>query len=249
MQFIDTHIHLQDFKSRCATDIITKSQNAGVTRIVCVSSFEKDWALTASLAEKFPDFVIPAFGLHPWYAAEAHFGWEVRLQKYLQNFPSALVGECGLDRLRNPEPTIQTSVFETQINLAKEFRRPLIVHAVKAAEWLENFWNILPEKLVFHSFTGPKELLRKIIQADGFVGFNFSVLRSRNMAEILNWVPSQKILLETDGPYQGPEKGQEVSAADLPQLLARIAAERGDNPWELAAKIYKNSMEFIKIGK
>ena len=65
MQFIDTHIHLQDFKSNCATDIVGAARKAGVAGMVCVSSYPEDWERAAALALSFPGYVVPAFGLHP----------------------------------------------------------------------------------------------------------------------------------------------------------------------------------------
>lgn len=249
MQFIDTHIHLQDFKSNCATDIINQAQNQGVKRLICVSSVAADWAKVAEMATKFAPFVVPAFGLHPWYVEKAEDNWAQKLEEYVQAFPKALIGECGLDKLKNPNFTKQTEVFAQQIDLAQKYARPLIIHAVKADEWLNEFWKKLPESFVFHSFTSSAELAQKVIKNGGLLGFNFSLLRSKNMEKLLSALPADKILLETDGPYQGPTKGKEVLPTMLPELLAEIAAIRGEDKEALARRIYQNSEEFINFGK
>ena len=249
MQFIDTHIHLQDFKSNCATDIINTAQQSGVASMVCVSSFPEDWKRVAALALSFPDYIIPAFGLHPWYLEKATVDWETLLVEYLQRFPQALVGECGFDRLKNPAYEIQAEIFSCQIELSKQYNRPLIVHAVRADAWLENFWEKLPPKFVFHSFTGSRELLNKITINNGYVGFNYSVLRSRHKENVLKSVPLERILLETDGPYQGPQRGKEVSSSSLPELARQIAHVRSCSTETLVKQIYSNSLEFINFGK
>ena len=249
MQFIDTHIHLQDFKSNCATDIINQAQKVGVKRLICVSSITADWAKVAEMATKFAPFVIPAFGLHPWYVEEAEDNWAQKLESYLQAFPKALIGECGLDKLKNPNFEKQGEVFAQQIDLAKKYSRPLIIHAVKAEEWLNNFWKKLPESFVFHSYTSRAELAQKIIKSGGFIGFNFSLLRSKHKEKLLSALPPDKILLETDGPYQGPIKGEDVLPTMLLELLAEIAAIRGEDKEALAMRIYQNSEEFINFGK
>ena len=69
------------------------------------------------------------------------------------------------------------------------------------------------------------------------------------MEKLLSALPADKILLETDGPYQGPTKGKEVLPTMLPELLAEIAAIRGEDKEALARRIYQNSEEFINFGK
>ena len=63
MQFIDTHIHLQDYKQKCATDIIEEMSKFGVQKLLCVSATEEDWEKVAILAQNNPQKIIPAFGL------------------------------------------------------------------------------------------------------------------------------------------------------------------------------------------
>lgn len=245
MQFIDSHVHLQDFKQRCATEIIAAAQKAGVRKLVCVAAAEKDWPEIARLSESYPNTVVPAFGLHPWYAGEAENGWIERLEKYLQDFPSALVGEAGLDFYRNKEAEPQELAFAAQLELARKYRRPLLIHAVKAQEAMEKFWNLLPEKFVFHSYNGKTAFLKKIIKQGGYAGFNFSILKNPARQEVLREIPIERILLETDGPYQGPVRGQEVYPENLPELAVEIAKLRGEDAEALAQKIYDNSLAFI----
>lgn len=249
MQFIDTHIHLQDFKSRCATDIIKAAAEVGVTQIVCASVVEEDWQKIAALAEEFSEIIIPAFGLHPWHVNNTKLGWEKRLEEYLLKYPHALIGETGLDRFRDENYEPQNQFFKTHIELAHKYQRPLLIHAVKVQDWLEAYWNILPPKFVFHSYMGRRELLKKIIAIGGYVSFSYSILRSRDKDEVLNAVPTDRLLLETDGPYQGPICGQEVDSSSLPELAKQIAEIRKENLELFAKNVYHNSREFIKVGK
>lgn len=247
MQFMDTHIHLQDFKLKNTTDIVNKAVSCGVCKLVCVAAVETDWAKIAALSAEFPDTVIPAFGLHPWYAREAGLGWERRLAAYLERFPQALIGEAGLDRLRDKESEPQGAVFRAQIELAEQYGRPLLIHAVRAQEWLEDYWRILPPKFAFHSFNGRRELLDKIVKAGGYVSLSSSILRSPRKADIVPQIPADRLLLETDAPSQGLVSGQEGTPEQLPNQAVEIAALRDEDVASFAARVYQNSMEFVHV--
>ena len=246
MQFIDTHIHLQDYKQKCATDIIADMPKFGVQKLLCVSATEEDWKNVAILAQTNPQKVVPAFGLHPWYLEKRSKNWLSTLEDMLQQFPNALVGECGLDKLKNPEPEPQREVFIKHMKLAKKFRRPLLMHAVKSFVWLDELWNKMPQKFVLHSFGGSAEQAKVALKYGAYFSFSGGVLKSKKILSALELIPEDKILLETDGPYQSLAKGEESGIEELPQLLKLIAEVKKEDIEKLGKQIYQNSLEFIK---
>ena len=241
MQFIDTHIHLQDYKSKSAPQILREAGQFGVKKFVCAAVVEADWDKIAVLAEEFPQQIIPAFGLHPWYIGQALPGWEERLAGFLSRFPAALVGETGLDKLKGIAAPLQEQFFLEHIRLAGEFDRPLIIHAVKAAEWLEKFWQLLPSKFVLHSFSGRPGFLKRAIGQGAYVSFCKKVLQNRDFAELAKSVPSGRLLLESDGPYQSEPQ-------DIPELAAAVATIRNETQEALSRQVYQNSEEFLNAG-
>lgn len=238
MQFIDTHIHLQDYKSNNAPQIL---QTPGAVKFVCAATQEADWPAVEKLARQYPHQIIPAFGLHPWYLEKCSADWEAKLQAQLRAFPQALVGECGLDRLKNPQSEPQQQIFAAHIKIASALGRPLLVHALKAQDWLENFWPQLKSvRFVLHSFSGSVEMLQRAVGFGAYISFAPASLRRKNIAALAAAVPAHRLLAESDGPYQG-------NPADIGSLIAALADLRHEDVDALSMQIYQNSLEFIHV--
>ena len=239
MRFIDTHIHLQDFDIP-AEEVICLLRQNGVDKCICISAAEDDWEKVGALTQKFPQTVIPAFAIHPWNAYSVKSGWNNRLEQQLKDFPQALIGECGLDFLKGAEAVLQQKVFREHIALAKQYNRPLLLHMVKAWNLLNDYWKKLPQPVVFHSFSGSPEILRQIIMHDGYIALNAKILRNKHADSIIKNVPKDKLLFETDGPYQ-------TAVADLPRLCENIALIRAERVEELVENVYYNSLRIINL--
>lgn len=242
MDFIDMHTHLQDIKSDSIANILEKASKAGVRKIVCASVVEADWSKIAALALEYPDIIVPAFGLHPWYVAQATEGWVERMEMYLEAFPNSVIGETGLDALKEDMDT-QKKVFKSHLDIAKKYQRGVIIHSVKAD--FGQFWKDMPQRFIFHSFKGDIQQFAKIVELDGYFSFGTSVLRHEDAPEIISLIPSNRILLETDAPYQPKNKGEESLPEMLPELCDQIARWRCEKEDELSAQIYLNSEEFL----
>ncbi len=225
MFYADSHIHLQDYKTQDIKNIVTNAQKNKVALFVNASSHPSDWNIVADLAKQYPQ-IIPAFGVHPWYVDNTPHNWSVCLEQMLKANPRAWVGECGVDRLKNKDLAKQLSFFEPQVEIARTMDRPLIIHAVKADEILSAYFSMLPERTIFHSFTGSVEWGKKIQQYGFFIGLNFSVLRKKNSEKIIKNIDLSRILLETDGPYQSGIPQVETLPQDLPLLAEKIASIR-----------------------
>ena len=242
MHFIDTHVHLQDYKSTNATDIILRSADEGIMRLICVSAEENNWHTVLSLYDANPNVIIPAFGIHPWFVSNMTSGWQDRLEVLLQKYPNALIGECGLDGYKLLSEK-QQEVFMEHINIAHQYQRPLIIHAVKAQSWFESNWNKLPEKFVVHSYNGKIDFLKAIIKHGGYIGLSASIFKNKNIAEILKIIPQNKLLLETDGPYQNLYSDKESYPWFIKKQLEKLENITG---YSMTEQIYQNSLEFIK---
>lgn len=126
--FTDAHAHLPGAPARDAEIRVP----AGA-RILLNSVKPADFARVAALAKKFPGRVVPAFGVHPWFAEEWNSAAEKLLRERLAEAPAGevAVGEIGLDRCRG-NADAQEAAFRAQLALAAELRVPATVHCVRA---------------------------------------------------------------------------------------------------------------------
>ena len=243
MHFLDSHIHLQDYKTQEVKNVVNNAAKNNVMRFINASAHPNDWPAIKEITEQYPQ-IIPAFGVHPWHIGDISDMWQEKLERYLLQNPRAIVGECGIDRLKNSDTEAQINILLPQIKLANKLNRPLIIHAVKANAEFGELFPILPERTVFHSFTGSAEWGKEIQKRGFFIGLNFSVLRKKNNTEILRSISLEKVLLETDGPYQNNTDG-ETLPQNLQFLAEQIATLSGISIAEFSDILADNQRKFL----
>lgn len=244
MYFLDSHIHLQDYKTQEVKNVVNNATKNNVTRFINASAHPSDWPTVQNLSEQYPQ-IIPAFGVHPWHINDISENWADKLENLLIENPRAMVGECGIDSLKNPDTQKQMNILQTHIEIANKYNRPLIIHAVKANTEFAELFSVLPERTVFHSFTGSVEWGRQIQKHGFFIGLNFSILRKKNAAEILRGISLNRVLLETDGPYQNNVKGEETLPQNLPLLAQKIVELTGIDLSKFSDILDHNQQEFL----
>ncbi len=237
MQFTDSHLHLQDYKTKDAQQIIVDLRAAGFVKVVCAATSPTDWNKVSVFAGLAPDLVIPAFGLHPWHLAAASQDWASALKKQLERFPLAWVGECGLDRVKAPSWDGQEEAFAVQISLAKELSRPLVIHALKVEDKLARFWRAMPPRFMLHSFGGSLSFLRAALGYGAYISLSPAILKRKNYVAIAASVPAERLLLESDSPYLSDYR-------DIPVLAGDLAAIRKTSTAALIAQVNQNFEEF-----
>ena len=237
MQFTDSHIHLQDYKAKNAPKIIAELKSLNFARVICVSDSMESWTRVAYLSQKYSDMIIPAFGLHPWHIKGRNQDWENSLKQKLLQFPKALIGECGIDRLKVFDETIQSEIFHKQILLANTLNRSLIIHSLKSEALTEAFLPKIRNKFMVHSFGGSINFLQRVLSYGGYISLSFSVLKRKNFQEIICNIPLEKLLLESDGPYQS-------DYVDISSLAETIANLKEISTEKVVSSVYTNFKEF-----
>ena len=240
MQFTDSHIHLQDYKQKNTQQNIADMKKLGFAKMICASSHPSDWNKIAHIASANSDFVIPAFGVHPWYVSETNEDWKDELCNYLTNFPNALVGECGLDNLKADKKELQEQIFIYHVELAKSLNRPICIHMLKASNQMEKMLNNMPDKFMLHAFGGSLDFLQKILKRGGFISLCASARRQKNHIDILTHIPKDKLLIESDGPYLS-----DYNVID--EFMSYVAKIKNIDKFELMEQVYQNFKEFCRV--
>lgn len=134
-------------------------------------------------------------GIHPWELTETAGSRLEQLESLLADSRIVAVGECGLDKLRGGDMESQQSVFAAQIAMSEEFRKPLIIHCVRAhAELLALKRRFNPSQpWILHGFRGKETQARELLSKGFYLSFGERFDRMALMA-----VPDDRFLLETD---------------------------------------------------
>lgn len=252
--WIDAHNHLHDPRlGDGPAEIIAAMKSAGVVRCVVNATREDDWSAVADLAAAHPDFILPAFGIHPWHAHTATAGWQNRLSSLLEKHPSATIGECGLDRwIDSPSLEIQLPIFLSQLEIARDLDSTATIHCLKAWEPLFDAFGKQPPpaRFLMHSFGGPIEIARRLIPLGAYFSFSgyFLHLRKSKVLEVFRQLPEDRILVETDAPDMTPPEeiithpipGERNHPANLPSIAEALASLLKKSPADLSALTAEN---------
>ncbi|KAE9047846.1 hypothetical protein PR003_g536 [Phytophthora rubi] len=263
LPLFDAHCHLHDESLWSAISpssghkfggVLSRARNAHVSHVVSCATHEQDWrALEQLMEQQAQDIsltIVPAFGFHPWWAGELSLGDSGEglkpLRDTLMRHPGASVGEIGLCKSaqgRQVPMEVQVAVFQAQLALAAELGRTCVLHCVgcygKLFEILlavDRGQGQLPPVLVFHSYSGPPEMMRSFLALRGtrvFFSLNAKQLtdpRVKKAAISCKKMPLGALLLETDAPHQAPsvEHVEKVFDGEVRQAVGSPLLLQGD---------------------
>lgn len=184
------------------------------------------------------------WGVHPWFLEDARTVDAVRAK--LEADPHAGVGEIGLDRLRDRtiSPRMR-EVFEEQLRLAAEFRRPVVLHGAKCwgevVRTLRPFASSVPAFL-FHGFSRSDGLIPDIVSVNGYVSVGASVLNDHavNYRALVAKIPADRLLVETDATAE-----TFPTCPSLADIVAAVARIRGLSIDDLVGALEANAARFV----
>ncbi|OQR94277.1 hypothetical protein ACHHYP_01537 [Achlya hypogyna] len=255
--WVDAHCHLQDPRLRArARDILARATREGVVAIsscACTETEWADWPAFLAEVETPPVQLLPAFGVHPWYAGDVSPTYLSTLEDTLKLYPNASVGEIGLCKSKRGAAvpmTIQEARFREQLQLAGRLKRPVVVHCVGAYGKVLDIVNAasLARPVVLHSFSGAAEMVHSFCRLRGacvYFSINTKMFTHDKALKMLQVIPLDRLLLETDAPDQLPPQHLPGVTTNEPMLLpsaaAALATTLGISSKELAERTTANA--------
>jgi TatD DNase family protein len=253
---IDTHCHLDgEYFPEGPDETLARAQSAGVTGFVCVgvgSLLQTQAAL--ALAARRPD-VWATVGVHPHDAASCDAALEAELARLAAAPRVVAIGEIGLDFHydHSPRPQ-QEQIFRRFIQLARELKKPIVVHTRTAAE--ETLQILAEENArdvggLIHCFSENKPFATRALDLGFDLSFSGIVTfkRALDIQEVAAWAPADRILVETDSPYLAPIplRGKRCEPAYVLHTARFVAGLRGIPLEELAQQTSQNAQRLLGV--
>lgn len=250
----DTHAHYNDSAfDEDREELLNSFKENGICGAVIASAEYDSIPDIINLTDKY-DFLWLTLGIHPNEALSLTPEHRAELEALIETRHPIAIGEIGLDYYyEEPSKEIQREAFIYQLNLAKQYDLPVIIHSRDAAE--ETF-EILkeyapPKKGVIHCYSGSPEMAVEYTKRGWYIGVGGVVTfkNGRKLKETVQVIPLDKIVLETDCPYLAPtpHRGKRNSSLLLPLVVEEIAALRGITPEEVEKATLANAENLYGI--
>jgi TatD DNase family protein len=253
--FIDSHAHLCDRAfddDRAAA--VQRLRDAGGAGVVCIGESIAAAERAVELAAKYPGFVFATAGVHPHDAAEFDPERDSAAIRHLVARGAVAIGECGLDYHYDHSPRpLQRRAFATQLALAKELDRPVVVHTREADD---DTADMVAEagsagvRGVLHCFTGPRRVAERALDVGWYVSFSGIVtFKKWDDDDLIRAVPVDRLLVESDSPYLSPvpNRGRRNEPAWVSFTVARVAQARDAEPDDIAAATHANTIRLFGL--
>ena len=251
----DTHAHYDDEAfDEDRDEVLTSLRKRGVGTVVNVGASMEGSRRSVSLSEQY-EFVYSAVGVHPDEVGELREEDMEWMREQLQKPKVVAVGEIGLDYYWDKEGhDLQKKWFLRQLELAKELKKPVIIHSREAAadtmELLKaNYHGEMP--MVMHCYSYSMEMAREYRKMGLYLGIG-GVLTFKNAKKLKETVlesPMEYLLLETDCPYLAPvpNRGKRNDSGMLKYVVQELAALKEITPEEVIRITEENARRFYGI--
>jgi TatD DNase family protein len=244
---VDSHAHIDDASfDQDRAQMLERAARAGVRHLIVPGVDTASWPRIIALCQQHAGLA-PAFGLHPLFLAQHRPEHLDALRTCLHDERPAAVGEIGLDYyVETLDRQLQQYYFEAQLELAREFGLPVIVHARRAVEEVVLALRRFPGlRGVVHSFAGSEQQAQRLYDMGFLLGIGGPVTypRARRLRQLVAGMPIEHLLLETDAPDQpnAGHQGERNEPARMLETLDVVATLRGQPREAVAAATTANA--------
>lgn len=244
MVLIDTHCHLgsRQFDSD-REEVISRMLGNDVSKGIIICCGEHDLREALKVREQLPGFKL-ACSVHPQDLEDDTSPERIeKLKKTVIENRAEMIGETGLDYRSHPHTKeAQKVFFEAQLGMASDLGLPVDVHTRRASlDTLETLKKY-PVRGIIHSYSGSSEMADLYVKQGFWISFGASVLfkGAKKPAQVISKMPIEKLLIETDAPYQSPVPGNRHEPADILAIYEKIADIRGISLEGLADRLEEN---------
>ena len=258
MGFFDSHSHLNDEKFDEDRDkVIKEIYESGVTNFITAGYSVQSSKKAVEIAKNY-NFIYATAGISPNDIPQTEEELWKQLYEIKQlaksNEKILAIGEIGLDYYWNKEnKDIQKNAFIEQIKLANELDLPIVIHTRDAVSDTIQILkeNQVKNKGIFHCCPQNRELIKEGVKLGFYISFAGPITfrNSKNANEIIDLVPDDKILIETDSPYLSPEpvRGTKNTPSNVKYIAKKIADVKGLKIEEVEKITRENTRKILKI--
>ncbi|GAB4161877.1 MAG: YchF/TatD family DNA exonuclease [Planctomycetota bacterium] len=255
LRLYDSHCHIdmEQFDDD-REEVISRARAVGVERLNLIASSSSTFEKTSLIVTTTPGASL-AVGVSP-FESDAWDELAPRLAEYATRPEVVAIGECGLDYYWDiASPAVQGECFASQLRLAAELSKPVIVHCRDA--WDDVRFTIDAAKRSFgdrlrgviHCFTGLPDDAKFFIKRGFYISFagNLTYKKAENLRETLRSIPIERVLFETDSPYLAPQsnRGKRCEPAFVAETVEFAAKELGVSAAMLAHQAFTNALKLF----
>jgi TatD DNase family protein len=245
-------------------DVVQDALDADVSQMILTGTSVRNSEQSSRIAKEYPGILYSTAGIHPHDAKSFDAQSISKLRNLLKHKHVVSVGECGLDFDRDFSPrNIQETCYKAQLELAIEVQKPLFLHERAAfTRFMDITKDYLPQlpKAVVHCFTGSLSEAKTYLDNGFYLGFTGAISDSKrfeHLKEVIQYVPLDRMMIETDAPFMLPKNvpnsllkkyhERRCEPAFLPFVAGTVAQFKGLSLNKAAEETTRNAKRFFSI--
>lgn len=249
----DSHSHLdaEEFDGDRAA-VLQRARTVGVAEQLVPAVDHDSWPKLREVCAVGPG-LYPAYGLHPMYLDRHRPEHLPALREWIERERPRAIGECGLDFFVDGlDADLQRHYLRGQLELAREFDLPVVLHARRAVEEVTALLRSIGGlRGVIHSYSGSEEQARQLFGLGFMIGIGGPLTydRAKRLHRLVAAMPLEFLLLETDSPDQPDalHRGQRNEPANLQFVLETVARLRNSDPDQIASATSANTRRLLRL--